>query len=85
MIRLKASYENGVLTIQSHAYSEDGWYIESFGGVWKLFEIPQHGGQPQFIDKFNSFTTAYDKAINLTQQTTDQSQINKLIPLYGYQ
>lgn len=59
LIYLKAVYKNGILTLQRDKYIEDGWYIENFGNTWKVFEIPQYGGEPQYIGHYPSFTAAY--------------------------
>ncbi len=66
MIKLHASYCDGVLRIQKAPYIEDGWYIENFADGWTLFEIPLYGGQPQEIGKYPSFEAAYKNALLLT-------------------
>ena len=66
VVEFKATYENGILTLQRNKYIEDGWYIENFNGNWKLFEIPQYGGEVQFVGKYPSFEAAYKQAIELT-------------------
>ena len=65
MTELHATYKDGILTLQRRKYIEDGWYIESVAGVWKLFYIPQYGGEPQFIGSYTSFKAAYEKALTL--------------------
>lgn len=66
MRKLSAFYEDGKLTLQKKDYIEDGWYIEQNGNYWKLFEIPQYGGQPEEIGNYGSLGTALERADELT-------------------
>ena len=66
MARLSAKYENEILTIRPLGCGEGGWYIENHFKTWKLFEVHEHGGAPQFVDVFNSFSAAHKKAESLT-------------------
>lgn len=57
----------GVLTTQPSPYIEDGWYIEThIDGKFKVFEIPEHGGENFEQGEFDSFKLAYEFAITLT-------------------
>lgn len=67
MDKLFAIYDSdGILTIQRAEYIEDGWYIKNICDSWILFEIPQYGGEAQFIDNYPDFHTAYKAAKELT-------------------
>jgi hypothetical protein len=57
----------GVLTTQRAPYIEDGWYIETHtDGQFKVFEIPQYGGESCEQGAFTSFKLAYEFALALT-------------------
>lgn len=57
----------GVLTTQQAPYIEDGWYIETYAdGKFKVFEIPEHGGENFEQGEFDSFKLAYEFAMTLT-------------------
>lgn len=57
----------GVMTTQLAPYIEDGWYIEAHSdGSFKVFEIPEHGGENSEQGEFTSFAQAYDFALSLT-------------------
>ncbi len=59
--------ETGVLTTQPAPYIEDGWYIETHkDGKFKVFEIPQNGGEAYEHAEFCSFNMAYELAVSLT-------------------
>ncbi len=66
MIKLQASYCDGVLRIQKLHYINEGWYIEYFANGWVLFEIPLYGGPADEVGKYPSFKAAYKKALLLT-------------------
>lgn len=57
----------GILTTQRAPYIEDGWYIESHSdGSFKVFDIPEHGGENSEHGEFVSFAQAYEFALSLT-------------------
>lgn len=57
----------GILTTQQAPYIEDGWYIEAHvDGKFRVFEIPEHGGENAEHGEFDSFKLAYDFAMTLT-------------------
>lgn len=57
----------GVMTTQRAPYIENGWYIEAHvDGKFKVFEIPEHGGENAEQGEFISFKLAYEFALNLT-------------------
>lgn len=58
--------KDGVITIQAAEYIEDGWYIEIINDEITLYEIPQFGGVPIKIDRFNTLLGAIQAANNLT-------------------
>lgn len=62
---LKASYENGILTISGR---KNTWYIEYFANSWQLFKTPDQNMQPPFIGKFPSFQAAYKKAEDISHE-----------------
>jgi hypothetical protein len=58
--------KEGVITIQSARYIEDGWYIEIIGDDISLYEIPFGGGEPMVIGKYNTLLSAIEAANKLT-------------------
>ena len=54
------------ITVQPREYIEDGWYIESDGDGWMLFEIPPYGGEEHLIERFDNFQDAIIEAWCLT-------------------
>ena len=54
------------LVVQKAPYIEDGWYIQHIEGQWELWDIPQCGGQPQFIKSSLDFNDVYNVIETLT-------------------
>ena len=46
------------ILIQDAEYIEDGFYIEVYGSIITLFEIPMFGDQEQNIGQFNTIMEA---------------------------
>jgi hypothetical protein len=65
--KMTAYIEDGVLTLQRADYIEDGIYITKADGEgWKVFEIPQYGGDEYLVGEYPSLQMALDEAAKLT-------------------
>lgn len=58
--------DGDVLTVQSAAYIEDGWYIEILHTEITLYEIPYGGGTPIRIGGYTSLLGAIEAENKLT-------------------
>lgn len=57
--------EDGSVTIQASAYIEDGWYINHTTRGFELYEVPDFGGEEEYLGVFSDFESAYAKAKEL--------------------
>ncbi len=58
---------DGLLIIQSASYIEDGWFIKCFDDeTFEVYEIPQYGGEEEFLKKFTNIYKALEYAKSLT-------------------
>lgn len=57
-MKLFSTYEDGIITIQPKDYIEDGWYIEIDGGDHNVYEIPEGGGDTQYMRRFDTLHEA---------------------------
>lgn len=59
-------YKNNVLEIDNQA-DEGGWVIKTDEtGLFRLYEIPMYGGEPQLIDTYPNIVLAIADASKLT-------------------
>jgi hypothetical protein len=65
------SYKDGEMTVGNEEADGCAWYIslelrdgEKF--CFKLYEIPIFGGKPMFVEKYEVFDDALDRAKELT-------------------
>ena len=65
-MQLNAVLQDGLLTL-SPAGRDDWFEVQCEpGNVWQLYEIPNHGGMPQWIKTFDSVKEAIEAGCNLT-------------------
>lgn len=64
--KFECSYRDNVLTIEGGA-DEGGWIIRTDEtGLFRLYEIPEFGGQEQLIDTYPNIVLAIADAVKLT-------------------
>lgn len=66
MEKLITYIKGETIIIQRADYIEDGWYVEIFKDKITLFEIPQGGGEPFFVERFDTVLEAIKKGQSLT-------------------
>jgi len=53
------------LVIQREHYIEDGWVIKVTNGMYRVFWIPQYGGEEEHLKDFVGAQAAFDYANSL--------------------
>lgn len=67
-MKLNAEYKNDILTIDSTELGNEHWYIEyKWDDVypWKLYEIPEYGGEANLYDRYEYLYEAFHAAKNI--------------------
>ena len=59
-------HDNNKIQIQRADYIEDGWFIEIKDNMFLVYEIPQGGGNDEFIGTYDSLLSAIEKAEKLS-------------------
>ncbi len=64
---MKCEYKDGVLEIFEIRGDESGWMITyDANNVFRLYEFPLYGGEPQYLDTYTNFHIAIEDARKLT-------------------